>query len=143
MTFVFVLPNTTACKHLWKSALEHHTFFRLADKPKPPTILQRLFRLRSRFYSTFRTEYQLHTGNTFGSHGFRRRNTSTGLSGKGSAAGFKPPTVSTVTDKPENVAVSGRTTNEPVAAATLSRSVSSFQRVPSKRYASRTGASMR
>lgn len=79
-TFVFVLPDVRACKHLWKCAVEHHAFFRLKGIPRPPTKLQQFFRLKSRFYASFRTEHQLAQENSFGSSSFRRRNASTGQS---------------------------------------------------------------
>ena len=79
-TFVFVLADVRSCKHLWKCAVEHHAFFRLRGNPKPPTKLQQFFRLKSRFYASFRTEHQIAQENSFGSSSFRRRNTSTGQS---------------------------------------------------------------
>ncbi len=79
-TFVFVLPDTRTCKHLWKSAVEHHAFFRLNSMPKPPSRMQQFFRMKSRFYASFRTEHQLVQESNFGSSSFRRRNTSTGQS---------------------------------------------------------------
>ncbi|VDD83158.1 unnamed protein product [Mesocestoides corti] len=79
-TFVFVLPDVRACKHLWKCAVEHHAFFRLKGNPKPPSKLQQFFRLKSRFYASFRTEHQLAQESSFGSSSFRRRNASSGQS---------------------------------------------------------------
>ncbi|CAL8098582.1 unnamed protein product [Calicophoron daubneyi] len=72
-SFCFVLPNNVACKNLWKSAVEYHTFFRLTDRNQPPPKHRRLFRLRSRFTASFHTEYQLHNLNLFGSSSFRKR----------------------------------------------------------------------
>lgn len=48
-TFVFNLSSHKACKHLWKCAIEHHTFFRLKyHKPRIAKASQ-LFRLGSTF----------------------------------------------------------------------------------------------
>lgn len=79
-TFVFVLPDRRSCKHLWKCAIEHHTFFRVSEPVKPPTRIQQFFRLKSRFYTSFRTEHQLNQESNFGSSSFRRRNTPSGQS---------------------------------------------------------------
>lgn len=32
---MFTLRNYQCCKHLWKSCVDHHTFFRLTSIPKP------------------------------------------------------------------------------------------------------------
>ena len=47
--FVFRLHNEKACKHLWKCAVEHHTFFRLRATAKGPNARQNFFRMGSRF----------------------------------------------------------------------------------------------
>lgn len=57
-TFVFRLYNEKACKHLWKCAVEHHTFFRLRAPIRDPSARQNFFRLGSRFRYTGRTELQ-------------------------------------------------------------------------------------
>ncbi|CAG9532332.1 unnamed protein product [Cercopithifilaria johnstoni] len=57
-TFVFNLSSHKACKHLWKCAIEHHTFFRLKyHKPRIAKASQ-LFRLGSTFRYRGRTEYE-------------------------------------------------------------------------------------
>lgn len=84
-TFVFILVDARACKHLWKCAVEHHAFFRLTDPVKVPSKRQQFFRLKSRFYASFRTEYQLHQMNRFGSSSFRKRNTLASQSGRSNA----------------------------------------------------------
>ncbi|KAM3173867.1 hypothetical protein ACTXT7_011704 [Hymenolepis weldensis] len=116
-TFVFVLPDVRGCKHLWKSAVEHHAFFRLRGIPKPPSKLQQFFRLKSRFYASFRTEHQLAQENSFGSSSFRRRNTSTGQSLRSDA--------------------SAKALSHSNGGHGVSRSNSSFKRVSTRRVAAR------
>eukprot|EP00108_Taenia_solium_P009757 TsM_001038400 transcript=TsM_001038400 gene=TsM_001038400 len=116
-TFVFVLPDTRACKHLWKCAVEHHAFFRLRGIPKPPTKFQQFFRLKSRFYASFRTEHQLAQENSYGSSSFRRRNASTGQSLRSDA--------------------SEKTLSRSNSGTEVSRGKSSFKRVSTRRVAAR------
>uniref|UniRef100_A0A915EWW7 Moesin/ezrin/radixin homolog 1 n=1 Tax=Ditylenchus dipsaci TaxID=166011 RepID=A0A915EWW7_9BILA len=57
-TFVFELSSHKACKHLWKCAIEHHTFFRLKFHRPPKHATRQLFRLGSTFKYRGRTEYE-------------------------------------------------------------------------------------
>ncbi|CAK1553642.1 unnamed protein product [Leptosia nina] len=57
-TFVFRLHNEKACKHLWKCAVQYHTFFRLRAPVKGPSARQNFFRMGSRFQYSGKTEYQ-------------------------------------------------------------------------------------
>ncbi|KAM7538313.1 hypothetical protein Aperf_G00000064948 [Anoplocephala perfoliata] len=116
-TFVFVLPDVRACKHLWKCAVEHHAFFRLKGNPRPPTKLQQFFRLKSRFYASFRTEHQLAQENSFGSSSFRRRNASAGQSLRSDA--------------------SAKALSRSNSGPGVNRSNSSFKRVSTRRVAAR------
>ncbi|KAL0963929.1 hypothetical protein UPYG_G00315470 [Umbra pygmaea] len=55
----FNMVNYRACKNLWKSCVEHHTFFRL-DRPVPPqkNFFAHYFTLGSKFRYCGRTEVQ-------------------------------------------------------------------------------------
>ncbi|VDO98552.1 unnamed protein product [Heligmosomoides polygyrus] len=57
-TFVFNLASHKACKHLWKCAIEHHTFFRLKSRSGVKQSRSQLFRLGSTFKYRGRTEYE-------------------------------------------------------------------------------------
>uniref|UniRef100_A0A914EJ91 Moesin/ezrin/radixin homolog 1 n=1 Tax=Acrobeloides nanus TaxID=290746 RepID=A0A914EJ91_9BILA len=57
-TFVFELSSHKACKHLWKCAIEHHTFFRLKFHRTSKQPRGQLFRLGSTFKYRGRTEYE-------------------------------------------------------------------------------------
>ncbi|CAH8478080.1 unnamed protein product, partial [Dicrocoelium dendriticum] len=126
--FCFVLTDNHACKSLWKSAVEHHTFFRLTDRSQPPPKRRQLFRLRSRFHASFNTEYQLHNLNLFGSSSFRKRKGKTSSSASSPAPTNPKPSG----DQPGDIPAPG-TTPKP----------SSFRRVPSRRFTSRASFSNR
>ncbi|GMT18675.1 hypothetical protein PFISCL1PPCAC_9972, partial [Pristionchus fissidentatus] len=57
-TFVFSLVSAKACKHLWKCAVEQHSFFRLKVRSVPRQSRSQLFRLGSTFRYRGRTEYE-------------------------------------------------------------------------------------
>lgn len=128
-SFCFVLPNKSACKNLWKSAVEHHTFFRLTDRSQPPPKRKQLFRLRSRFHASFRTEYQLQNPDLFGSSSFRKKKKPVS-SGMSSPTATSPPPSSG--DRFGKLATPG-----------ITRTASSFRRTPSKRFNSRPSFSNR
>ncbi|XP_064181881.1 band 4.1-like protein 4B isoform X3 [Anguilla rostrata] len=57
-TFVFRLDSAKTCKHLWKSAVESHAFFRLRQPTQVKPRRNDLIQLGSRFRFSGRTEYQ-------------------------------------------------------------------------------------
>ncbi|KAH8875960.1 Band 4.1-like protein 5 [Schistosoma japonicum] len=124
--FCFVLPDNKTCKVLWKSAVEHHAFFRLTDRVPVQPKKKQLFRLRSRFHPSFNTEYQLHNLNMFGSSSFRKRK-------KANPPGASSAPSSPSTSKPSSpMPSSGQPTSSGASGSTTS-----FRRVPSKRFTSR------
>jgi band 4.1-like protein 5 len=63
-TFIFNLFDEKACKHLWKCAVDYHSFFRL--RASPASLLNKngpggFIRRGSRFRGPERTEFQTHT----------------------------------------------------------------------------------
>uniref|UniRef100_A0A914HVV4 Moesin/ezrin/radixin homolog 1 n=1 Tax=Globodera rostochiensis TaxID=31243 RepID=A0A914HVV4_GLORO len=68
-TFVFELSSHKACKHLWKCAIEYHTFYRLKYHHHHPLNRPnrvQLFRLGSTFRHRGRTEYEALHRDEFG-----------------------------------------------------------------------------
>uniref|UniRef100_A0A0N4ZNF5 Moesin/ezrin/radixin homolog 1 n=1 Tax=Parastrongyloides trichosuri TaxID=131310 RepID=A0A0N4ZNF5_PARTI len=57
-TFVFNLTSHKACKHLWKCAIEYHTFYRLKFHRTSKGPKTQLFRLGSTFKYRGKTEYE-------------------------------------------------------------------------------------
>ena len=54
----FNLASYRSCKNLWKSAVEHHSFFRLHSPKAPPQRMSMLMNLGSKFRYSGRTEFQ-------------------------------------------------------------------------------------
>ncbi|CAH8535456.1 unnamed protein product [Heterobilharzia americana] len=134
--FCFVLPNDKMCKILWKSAVEHHAFFRLTDRAPVEPKRKQLFRLRSRFHPSFNTEYQLHNLNMFGSSSFRRRKKTNAPSAPSSPLMSNSPAAA-VTSSGQMSPSPGKSGIQTVS------STPSFRRVPSKRFNSRPSFSKR
>ncbi|XP_068748062.1 band 4.1-like protein 2 isoform X2 [Montipora capricornis] len=57
---VFKCPSEKAAKRLYKSCVEHHTFFRLTFSDPPPSRSTSLLKMGSKFRYSDRTLYQLH-----------------------------------------------------------------------------------
>ena len=49
LTRICIVDNAKACKHLWKCAVEHHTFFRLQNPLAPKHNKKQFIRMGSRF----------------------------------------------------------------------------------------------
>uniref|UniRef100_A0A3Q0S147 Erythrocyte membrane protein band 4.1 like 4B n=1 Tax=Amphilophus citrinellus TaxID=61819 RepID=A0A3Q0S147_AMPCI len=69
-TFMFELASARSCKHLWKCAVESHSFFRLRQPTTGKASRSDFTRLGSRFRFSGKTEYQA-------THGGRLRRAST------------------------------------------------------------------
>lgn len=59
-TAIYKLPSEKASKRLYKSCVEHHTFFRLTFSDPPPSRSTSLLKMGSKFRYSERTLYQLH-----------------------------------------------------------------------------------
>ncbi|KAJ7391164.1 hypothetical protein OS493_020195 [Desmophyllum pertusum] len=59
-TSIYKMPSEKAAKRLYKSAVEHHTFFRLTFADPPPSRSTSLLKMGSKFRYSDRTLYQLH-----------------------------------------------------------------------------------
>lgn len=57
---VYKVPSEKAAKRLYKSCVEHHTFFRLTFSDPPPSRSTSLLKMGSKFRYSDRTLYQLH-----------------------------------------------------------------------------------
>ncbi|KAL9965994.1 hypothetical protein ACROYT_G023999 [Oculina patagonica] len=57
-SFTYTCPSSHDAKHLWKSAIEHHTFFRLVKPTSKPTRTASFLRFGSRYRFSGRTEVQ-------------------------------------------------------------------------------------
>ncbi|KAK3732825.1 hypothetical protein QZH41_017725 [Actinostola sp. cb2023] len=57
-TYHYLLSSSQAAKHLWKCAIEHHTFFRLIKPSHKPKRTASFLRFGSKFRYSGRTEYQ-------------------------------------------------------------------------------------
>ncbi|XP_029194495.2 protein 4.1-like isoform X1 [Acropora millepora] len=57
---IFKCPSEKAVKRLYKSCVEHHTFFRLTFPDPPPSRSASLMRMGSKFRYSDRTLYQIH-----------------------------------------------------------------------------------
>uniref|UniRef100_A0A3Q0S0S1 Erythrocyte membrane protein band 4.1 like 4B n=1 Tax=Amphilophus citrinellus TaxID=61819 RepID=A0A3Q0S0S1_AMPCI len=96
-TFMFELASARSCKHLWKCAVESHSFFRLRQPTTGKASRSDFTRLGSRFRFSGKTEYQathggrLRRASTFERRPSKRYPSRTQSLGKGEAASPKDP----------------------------------------------------
>lgn len=57
-SYTYTCTSSLAAKHLWKSAIEHHTFFRLVKPTTKPKRTSSFLRFGSRYRYSGRTEHQ-------------------------------------------------------------------------------------
>ncbi|KAJ7369786.1 hypothetical protein OS493_036429 [Desmophyllum pertusum] len=57
-SYTYACLSSHDAKHLWKSAIEHHTFFRLVKPTNKPTRTASFLRIGSRYRFSGRTEHQ-------------------------------------------------------------------------------------